>query len=357
MSLIKCEPGDTISLSYNATDRATSLYPKAFIYDTSGNEITTVNLAHVANGLYQGAYTPDGAYKILTVHYIPYSDAGRTTEADYESAEDKIYCNKDYIAPGFGSTTALISVEDKEDIVKKILEKIEGKLDFTQIMDELSKKSEFDPLKDKVKTDIKIPNTSFRDITDKLDELKKLASQKINIPDYTEKLNKIGKEILKNLKDATTKEVGGLKANLADVSTLITAIKMPEFDAKPIIEAIDGSIAANNNNSRQGANLVAKIGEAITDLKNTSASKQSETQTKLLSEIKTLGKEVPRLEKMLEALNTEDFNRINLILQELKKINQFLKVLSSMILNNKMNQEETDFSDLFELLNRNSTKR
>jgi len=67
------------TLSLALPDGDTAQYPRALVYDPSGSLDATVDLAHVANGLYQGSWTNSvkGAHVAL---YIVYSDSGHTTE-------------------------------------------------------------------------------------------------------------------------------------------------------------------------------------------------------------------------------------------------------------------------------------
>jgi hypothetical protein len=89
---ITTTPNNKVILSTQLTDRVTDQYPKASIYDVDGNLITTVNLSHIANGLYIGEYTPDGTYKQLAINYVIYSDVSRTSINDlYQSGEDLLY--------------------------------------------------------------------------------------------------------------------------------------------------------------------------------------------------------------------------------------------------------------------------
>ena len=301
MANIKCEPGDTIDLSVALYDGATNQYPQAKIYDTGGNLVTTIDLSHIANGLYQGTYTPSGAYKHLTVHYIIYSDSGHTTENTlYSRTMDKLYINYDYKPPSFGMATveATISTKDKKELVKEIIEKI----GLSELLDEIRKKSEFNPKKDKVKTDIKIPAISMRDTKERLDEIKKLIG-KIQTMDYRSLFEKT-ENGLKMFKDTLAVGIKNIKSSIGS----IVAIKKTEKITSP--------------------------------------------QDGLIDEIIELKESLSPLEKMLEALNKEEHRRNNLILEELRKISQFQKVLSSMMVNKKLTQED-ELSEIFDLLKSN----
>ncbi|RLC88901.1 MAG: hypothetical protein DRJ03_01280 [Chloroflexi bacterium] len=76
------EVGDAVPLSLQIVDGATDQYPQAEIYDNEGNNLTTISLSHVGDGLYQPSspYTmPDEVF--INAVYIVYSDSGHTTES------------------------------------------------------------------------------------------------------------------------------------------------------------------------------------------------------------------------------------------------------------------------------------
>lgn len=214
--MIKCEPGDSVVLHIQLWDRATGLYPAAKIYSGS-TLVTTVNLSHVASGYYQNTYTVDGTYKQLTIQYLIYTDAGRTTLAnivDYSTSSDIIYCNYDYRMSmgGVGGTTGL-SKNDLE-LIKKLINEQIGEL--KEIID---KKSEFDPLKDKVKTDIEIPQfPNLREIKDMLslvvEELKKPKKIEVRQKDYSKDIKNLD-ELVRAIKPTDTsmleKKIDGIE--------------------------------------------------------------------------------------------------------------------------------------------------
>ena len=89
---ITAQPSEKVVLSVQLTDQNTAQYPKAFLFDIDGNQITTIDLTHVARGLYVEEYTPDGTYTQISVQYVIYSDAGRTTiNTTYDAGEDVLY--------------------------------------------------------------------------------------------------------------------------------------------------------------------------------------------------------------------------------------------------------------------------
>lgn len=76
------EYGTTAPITLQFADGATNQYPQAEIRDPDNNLLTTLDLSHIAGGLYNIAsiYTmPDKTY--IAVTYIVYSDAAHTTES------------------------------------------------------------------------------------------------------------------------------------------------------------------------------------------------------------------------------------------------------------------------------------
>ena len=50
---------NAVMLSATLLEGDTDQYPQIKIYDTSDSLIDTINLSHVASGLYRGSWTPD----------------------------------------------------------------------------------------------------------------------------------------------------------------------------------------------------------------------------------------------------------------------------------------------------------
>ncbi len=75
--------GVAFKLTASIGSGATDVYPRTKVRDSAGTLVATVDLAHVADGLYSGSWTPDeaGQFSALTIFY---SDAGHTTLADYD---------------------------------------------------------------------------------------------------------------------------------------------------------------------------------------------------------------------------------------------------------------------------------
>jgi len=82
--LILVEEGDGIPIVLQIADGNTGLFPQAKIRSDAGDDLGTVSLSHIANGLYQTIFTmTDDPY--ISATYIVYTDAGHTVESD-------IYC-------------------------------------------------------------------------------------------------------------------------------------------------------------------------------------------------------------------------------------------------------------------------
>ena len=71
--------GEVVPVALILEDGNTSQYPQAVVYDATGTPLTTLDLTHVANGLYTASYVMPNTDAIELV-YITYSDAAHTTE-------------------------------------------------------------------------------------------------------------------------------------------------------------------------------------------------------------------------------------------------------------------------------------
>jgi hypothetical protein len=74
---------EAVVLSMLASDGRTDLFGQARVYNSVGGLVSTVSLAHVAEGVYQVSYTPtiEGYFSVV---YQLYFDAGHTVDAGYE---------------------------------------------------------------------------------------------------------------------------------------------------------------------------------------------------------------------------------------------------------------------------------
>lgn len=100
--------GATVQLSLLLDDGAVDQYPQATVrLASTGAVAALVDLAHVADGLYKGAWTPatDGPY--LVVHTI-YSDAGHTTPNTDYGRELESWAAGAYVLPKVGLIEKLL---------------------------------------------------------------------------------------------------------------------------------------------------------------------------------------------------------------------------------------------------------
>lgn len=79
---MKIAVGDKVPVQLQLPDGETGFFPQAEIRDSDDNLLTTLDLAHVA----EGNYKPSSDYTMpnedfIVVLYITYSDSGHTTEA------------------------------------------------------------------------------------------------------------------------------------------------------------------------------------------------------------------------------------------------------------------------------------
>lgn len=75
-----------------AADGNTALFAQARVYNAAGAVVTTINLTHMAEGIYAGTWTPtiEGYF---TVVYQFYTDAGYTTPAAYDKQAETFDVN------------------------------------------------------------------------------------------------------------------------------------------------------------------------------------------------------------------------------------------------------------------------
>jgi hypothetical protein len=66
-----------------ASDGRTDLFGQARVYNAAGALVATVNLSHVAEGIYAAQYTPTSEGYSNVVYQL-YFDAGRSVDAGYE---------------------------------------------------------------------------------------------------------------------------------------------------------------------------------------------------------------------------------------------------------------------------------
>ena len=186
-------PGATIKLSWQQTQGDTSLYPQAVIKDSAGTTIATVSLTHDSNGLYAGTTTLLVAEGTYSCQFLPYTNAGHTTLSGVDEIVHETISIQYGWRPSFGGGGGTATIpKNIIDPLLKILKEIAEKQEKLEI--ELAKKSEFNPKKDIVKTDIK--PTSLRYLIDKLD---KIQPQKQK--DYTTLIERIKNQIVKEIQN------------------------------------------------------------------------------------------------------------------------------------------------------------
>lgn len=239
-SYYKIEPGEKLKLYWQAPDNSESLYPKATIKDVDDSTITTVDLEHESGGNYTGTTTSLTAKGLYTAQIIIYTNAARTNE----SSNDQRIVESIRVAygykPSFGQAEASVSSKQIDQIRKPLEELLE------KILEELQKKSEFDPAKQKVLTDIK--PTSFRGLKEELTkkfesvltavksikfddsgireeiELQKQL-QKQGISEIDDKMDAISSVMGENISKATKKLSGGQDKIITGIKNSTTKIE------------------------------------------------------------------------------------------------------------------------------------
>lgn len=85
-------PSETLTLSMVTADGRTDLFGRVRVYGSTGTLLDTIDLTHVAEGLYTGAYTPsaEGYYSLV---YELFFDAGYTVSAGYEKHGETLDVN------------------------------------------------------------------------------------------------------------------------------------------------------------------------------------------------------------------------------------------------------------------------
>ena len=83
---------EAVTLSMLASDGRTDLFGQARVYNSVGGLVSTLSLAHAAEGVYQVQYTPtvEGYFSVV---YQLYFDAGHTVDAGYEHQGEALDVN------------------------------------------------------------------------------------------------------------------------------------------------------------------------------------------------------------------------------------------------------------------------
>jgi len=318
-SYYQVEPGETLKLFWQSSDKTSTLYPQATIKDASGTTIATVNLSHSVNGLYTGTTTlsSTGNY---TAQIIVYTDAGYTTESGVDAVVTDSICATYSFKPIFGGAPTGITKEEIEAI-RKPLEEMIKELE-RKLRDELKKKSEFDPKEDLVKTDIKIPQINLREIKDELNklllEIRNKKEIKVAQKDYSSQLKKI--------------------------EALIGSIKIPEVNLLPLLESIN-NIQFPKDEILNLKNLVLSSGKELSG--NINGLPFDEIKSKLdqkAKKLKEISDKIAQIDG--EQIKNKDIKQFGLLLLETKMylttIEKMLEVLNT--------QEDKRFKELKNLL-------
>jgi len=117
--------GETLPISLQIDDGNTGLFPQASLHDDTGASLGSVDLSHVADGMYSGAAfaMPDAPWVSST--YIVYTDAAHTTEstaysrsldvfARDDSALMSLYGRKVWLNVGAGSPGSVLGTNGTE---------------------------------------------------------------------------------------------------------------------------------------------------------------------------------------------------------------------------------------------------
>ncbi len=161
---ISTNPGATMFVSFQATDKDETLTVTGKIYQDGSQVGSDITLSHVADGMYEGSVSAPGSEGTFTIVYT-------TDSAVHETISETISVRHSWRPSFGGGGEAVIPKNILDPMVKgmKLLAE-----EMMRIEVELAKKSEFNPNRDLVKT---IP-TSMRPIMDKIDKI----PQKIKMP-------------------------------------------------------------------------------------------------------------------------------------------------------------------------------
>jgi len=82
---------DSLLLELELGDGDTGKFPRVRIYDAAAALQTTIDLVHVAFGLYQGAWASPPALGHFSAVFIVYNDAGHTVVSNrYEQVSERV---------------------------------------------------------------------------------------------------------------------------------------------------------------------------------------------------------------------------------------------------------------------------
>lgn len=336
MAGIVVNPGETILLSYQAADEDATLTVTVKIYKNDSTQLgTDISLTHVAGGLYTSTTTinDEGTY---TARYDP-ADADRATSVETISVQRSW-------RPSFGQAEA--TVDPKQ--IKMITEPIEKRLE--RIEEELKQKSEFDPDKQKVKTDISIPPVSFRAVNDRLDNFNNLIKQLLKAKDYTLQF----KEIKNQIDNIPKVDLAFLNTGLNKIGEQINQIKFPEIsevDLSPIANQID---SLNQQQKKNSVEIKENLSQTFSQIKKTLTGVSDKLigglggfSDNLQIRVQIIVSDLNKVLSHLEAVG----NKLNSKSDELKNISQLINSLT------QFKNNFTTIENLLEVLNQETGKR
>ena len=138
--MVLASVGETLPLALVLSDRDEGFYPRAEVYDGT-SLITSVNLAHVADGYYYGAWVPTTSGKFVVI-YTVYSDAARTSVAllgglpRYEPDTDLFNVLDEPLASGGGAVRQSFTLDiSTNSIIVNVWLELEGEQVPTGVSD------------------------------------------------------------------------------------------------------------------------------------------------------------------------------------------------------------------------------
>jgi hypothetical protein len=231
-------PNDSMFIRLQLGANDTGLYPQAKIYsiDDPTTVVDTVDLDEIGSGLYGIIWTNNGTRAKYFTQTKVYTDAGHT------SLHPLIRPDSDSINVGFNSTGGVFAgargnVTQRLDLTKEEIERIAKAVkalldpELKLIYEETEKKSEFDPNRDLVKTDIVIPEIEFPQIPE---------PQKIDITDLIAKISQI---IIDN--KVVVPENKDYSAILEEIMNTISEDKFDYSRFEELKEAIENVVKEN----------------------------------------------------------------------------------------------------------------
>lgn len=252
MTYFESGEGDSIDLTFNNILGDGSITVSARVYSGS-TLLSTESLSHVASGFYRSSYVIPAGHSKLAVFYIP-------SGSDNANAIDNIKVRS--LSPFGGGSAAASGGGLDDDDIKRIVKEL-SKLNVWSFKlssgrtaaQELISKSEFNPEKQKVLTDVKIDKVDFtplqRSIDEKFLSFQNVASKLIplvgSVNSVISKLDKVKQfpdispqisEVSSTLKDAK-KSISLLTAEVELARDLLTKVENPNFDSveKLILDA------------------------------------------------------------------------------------------------------------------------